>query len=455
MEMEEELADWPALFLAFHARFAPLFYRAEVRERSRAYLQALLDRVERKNGWQLAEAMGAADPDGAQRLLYQAIWDADAVRDELQRFVIETFGAPDGVLVVDESGVPKKGTKSVGVAKQYCGALGKVENCQVGVYLTYASARGHAFLDRRLFLPEEWTDDRDRCREANVPEEVAFATKAQLAQAMLEHALDLGAPAAWVTGDEGYGSAPALRAALEQRPCAYVLAVRSNEPLTVPAPTPKPRLVGLLETSASATAKLPAEGWQRLSAGAGSKGERWYAWAWQPLAEAAPAGWHKGVLVRRSLDDGELAYYRTFAPVATPLDALVKVAGMRWTIEQCLEEAKGEAGLDQYEVRHWRSWHRHMTLSLLAHAFLAALRQRANAPDPAAASGGENRHGRAHPPHPPAGVGRRQRAGGAATAGAGLALAPALAGAPAPLVPLAAPPSSPRPSLPLPPMAAS
>lgn len=387
--MEEDLADWPALFLAFHARFAPYFYRAEVRERSRAYLQALLDRVERKNGWQLAEAMGEADPNGAQRLLYAAVWDADAVRDELQRFVAEAFGRPDGILVVDESGVAKKGEKSVGVKKQYCGALGKVENCQVGVYLTYASSRGHAFLDRRLFLPEEWADHRERRREAKVPEAVAFATKPQLAQAMLAHAFALGVPAAWVTGDEGYGSAPALRASLEQRPCAYVLAVRSNEPLTVPPPVPKPRLVGLLETAASAAAKLPVDAWQRHSAGAGSKGERWYDWAWRPLAEDALAGWRKGLLVRRSLEDGELAYYRTFAPEGTPVATLVHVAGSRWTIEQCLEEAKGEAGLDQYEVRYWHSWHRHVTLALLAHAFLAALRQRANAPDRPGAGGGE------------------------------------------------------------------
>src|SRR5579859_2666012 len=266
--MEEEIAGWQELFLAFHARFAPYFYRAEVRERSRAYLQALLDRVERKNGWQLAEAMGEADPDGAQRLLYAAVWDADAVRDALQRFVAEAFGQPDGILVVDESGVPKKGEKSVGVAKQYCGALGKVEQCQVGVFLTYASSRGHAFLDRRLFLPEEWTKDAARCREAKVPEAVTFATKSQLAQAMLAHAFALGIPAAWVTGDEGYGSAPALRTSLEQRPCAYVLAVRSNEPLTVPPRAPKPRLIGLLATAASATAKLKPEAWERRSAGA-------------------------------------------------------------------------------------------------------------------------------------------------------------------------------------------
>jgi len=453
--LDEEIAGWQELFLAFHARFAPLFYRAEVRERSLAYLQALLDRVERKNGWQLAEAMGDADPDGAQRLLYAAVWDADAVRDELQRFVAEAFGRPDGILVVDESGVPKKGEKSVGVKKQYCGALGKVENCQVGVFLTYTSSLGHAFLDRRLFLPEEGTKDAARCREAKVPEAVTFATKPQLAQAMLAHAFALGIPAAWVTGDEIYGSAPALRASLEQGapqgPCAYVLAVRSNEPLTVPPRAPKPRLIGLLETAASATAKLKPEAWERHSAGAGSKGERWYDWAWLPLAETTPAGWRKWLLVRRSVDDGELASYRVFAPEHTPLEELVRVAGSRWTIEQCLEEAKGEAGLDQYEVRHWHSWHRQITLSLLAHAFLAWLRQRAQGHDLAIGIGGGNQRQYASLGHHRRRLGPSERARGAPTPGAGLALAPAPPQAPPQLVALASPPPSTRSRVPLPP----
>lgn len=448
--MEDEIAGWQGLFLAFHARFAPYFYRAEVRERSRAYLQALLDRVERKNGWQLAEAMGEADPNGAQRLLYAAVWDADAVRDELQRFVADAFGEPDGILVVDESGVAKKGEKSVGVKQQYCGALGKVENCQVGVFLTYASSLGHAFLDRRLFLPEEWAKDAARRREAKVPEAVTFATKPQLAQAMLAHAFAQGVPAAWVTGDEGYGSIPALRTSLEQRPCAYVLAVRRNEPLTVPPPVPKPRLVGLLETAASATAKLPPDAWQRHSAGAGSKGERWYDWAWLPLAERAATGWRKWLLVRRSLDDGALAYYRVFAPQDTTLERLVHVAGSRWTIEQCLEEAKGEAGLDQYEVRHWHSWHRQITLSLLAHAFLAWLRLRGQGHDLAIGSGGENQHRFASSNRQPRRTGGSERAGGAPPLGAGLAMAPAPPPAPVQLVAVATTPPGPRQSLPLP-----
>lgn len=267
----------------------------------------------------MAEAMGEADPNGAQRLLYEARWDVDAVQDELQRFVREEFGHPDGVLIVDESGVPKKGEKSVGVARQYCGAVGKVDNCRIGVFLVYASPRGAAFLDRRLYLPEEWAKDGERRREANVPEAVQFATKPELATAMLAHAFALGCSACWVTGDEVYGSAPELRTALEARPCGYVLGVRRHEPLLPPPPTPKPRLVGLTDTAAGVAAKLRPEEWQRLSAGAGAKGDRWYAWACVALAEAAPAGWRKWLLLRRSLDDGELAYYRAFGPAGTTL----------------------------------------------------------------------------------------------------------------------------------------
>jgi SRSO17 transposase len=282
-----------------------------------------------------------------------------------------------------------------------------------------------------------------------VPDAVAFATKAQLAQAMLDHAFAQGVPAAWVAGDEGYGGAPALRASLERRPCAYVVAVRSNEPITVPPPVPKPRLVGLLETAASAAAKLPPDAWQRLTAGAGSKDERWYDWAWRPLAEAAPAGWQKGLLVRRSLEDGALAYYRTFAPEDTSLAALARTAGTRWRVEQCLEEAKGEAGLDQYEVRSWHSWHRHVTLSLLAHAFLAWLRQHANAFDRPNLSGG----GKSARPRRPRAPTRRTWSGSASRRRGDCwrwpSPGPALARTPTQLVALATPPPSARSPLPL------
>lgn len=371
--MAEDVDEAEEQFAAFHARFARFFFRAQVRERSSRYLRALLDVVERKNGWQLAEAMGEDDPNGAQRLLFEAIWDEDAVRDELERFVAEQFGDPeDGIFVLDESGFSKKGTKSVGVKRQYCGAVGKKENCQVGVFLTYVSPRGHVFLDRRLYLPEEWADDAMRRTEAGVPNAITFQTKPALGRAMLAHAFELGVRGGWVTGDEVYGSDGTLRRQLEERPQAYVVAVRANEAVWMEEDEQPSRQVRVAELTAS----LPDDAWQRLSAGAGAKGPRWHDWAWKELPRHPHPGWTCWLLVRRSIDDStELAYYLAFAPAATSRQELVTVAGARWSVEQCLEEAKGETGLDQYQVRTWRSWHRHITLVLLAHAFLAWLRQ--------------------------------------------------------------------------------
>jgi len=371
--MVEELDQADEQFAAFHARFAPYFFRVQVRERSRRYLRALLGPVERKNGWQLAEAMGEADPNGAQRLLFEAVWDEDAVRDELERFVAEEFGDPhEGIFVLDESGFPKKGTKSVGVKRQYCGALGKKENCQMGVFLTYVSPRGHVFLDRRLYLPEEWADDADRRQEAGVPKDITFQTKPALGRTMLAHAFEQGVRGGWVTGDEVYGSDGTLRRQLEERQQAYVLAVRANEAVWWEEEEQAPHQVRVAELAAS----LPETAWQRLSAGKGAKGPRWYDWARRELPRHPHPGWSCWLLLRRSLDDAtELAYYLAFAPAPTPLQELVTVAGARWSVEQCLEEAKGGCGLDQYEVRTWRSWHRHITLVLVAHAFLSWLRQ--------------------------------------------------------------------------------
>ena len=431
--MVEELDRADELFAAFHARFAPFFSRAEVRERSRRYLRALLGPVERKNGWQLAEAMGEADPNGAQRLLCEAVWDEDAVRDELERFAAEHFGDPyDGVFVLDESGFPKKGTKSVGVKRQYCGALGKRENCQVGVFLTYTSPLGHVFLDRRLYLPEEWADDPVRREEAGVPDDIAFRTKPELGRAMLAHAFEVGVAGGWVTGDEVYGSDGTLRRQLEGRKQAYVLAVRANEAVWWWDEGRPPRQVRVDELIGS----LSEDAWQRLSAGDGAKGPRWYDWAWIELPRRPHPEWACWLLVRRSIEEPtELAYYLAFAPVATTLQTLVRVAGARWSVEQCLEEAKGEVGLDQYEVRTWRSWHRHITLVLLAHAFLAWLRQASR-----------ERGGKGRP-----GSGRAVGAGGAPAAGGGPAAAAALGRGAARLVAVAAPSPTTSPAQPLPP----
>ena len=419
--MVEEVDQAEDRFAAFHARFAPFFFRAEVRERSRRYLRALLAPVDRKNGWQLAEVMGEHDPNGAQRLLFEAVWDADAVRDELERFVAEQFGDPEqGIFVLDESGFPKKGAKSVGVKRQYCGMLGKRENCQVAVFLTYVSPRGHVFIDRRLYLPEEWAVDEERRTEGGVPKDITFQTKPALGRAMLDHAWELGVRGGWLTGDEVYGSDSALRRQAEQHRQAYVLTVRANEAIWMWSVEQAPGQVRVVDLVAE---RAPTE-WTRLSAGQGSKGPRWYDWTRLPLLQEAPSGWSRWLLARRSIEDPtEFAYYLAFAPAGTTLQTLVHVAGARWTVEQCLEEAKGEVGLDQYQVRSWQSWHRHITLVLLAHTFLAWLRQTA-----------EERGGKGR-----AGARGRVGAGSETAAGRDLAACPQYIRGPAGLVRVATP----------------
>jgi SRSO17 transposase len=362
----EALADWRSEFDAVHARIAGHFRRVEVRERAKRYLLGLLDRVERKNGWQLAEHLGEAGPQGMQRLLNAAVWDADAVRDDLRAYVVEHLGDAAGVLIVDETGFLKKGTKSVGVQRQYSGTAGRRENCQIGVFLGYASATGHALLDRELYLPEEWAADRDRRREAGVPDAVTFATKPALARRMLERAFAAGVPAAWVTGDELYGNDTDLRRWLEQRQQAYVLAVSSNHPLW---------RAGNQERADTLVGTLPDEYWGPLSCGTGSQGERWYDWVGLQLPYDTAAGMTHWLLVRRSRSDPtELAYFRAYGPATTALETVVRVAGQRWAIEENFEDAKGLVGLDQYEVRKWRAWYRHITLALLAAAYLEVTR---------------------------------------------------------------------------------
>jgi SRSO17 transposase len=405
------------------ARLAPRFGRVEPRRRALAYLRGLLAPVGRKNGWQLAEAAGDRTPDGMQDFLGRMRWAADAVRDDLRAYVVEHLGDPGAVLVLDETGFVKKGTKSVGVQRQYSGTAGRVENCQIGVFLGYASPKGHALIDRALYLPEGWAGDAGRRAGAGVPAAVAFVTKPKLGRAMLERALDAGVPCAWVTGDSVYGADHALRRAIEARRRGYVLGVTSGQRL------------GGRRVDAWA-AGVPPEGWQRLSAGEGSKGPRLYDWAYLLYRGGAPAGWEKGLLVRRKLDEpDELAFHLTLAPEGTTPADLVRVAGTRWTIEACFEAAKGEVGLDEYEVRSWTGWYRHVTLAMLAHAYLAVVRK-------AAVGGGAGAR-------PRRGAAAADRAGGAAAA-----LAPALgAHARSPgrprLVALATPPPAARPPLPL------
>ncbi len=325
--------------------------------------------VERKNGWQVAEEVGEATPYAIQHLLDRAKWDCDGVRDELRAYVWETLAEPKGVLVIDETGFLKKGRKSAGVQRQYSGTAGRIENCQVGVFLSYASSHGHTLLDRALYLPKSWIDDQERCREAHVPASVTFATKPELAAQMLWRTLDAGLPVAWVTGDTVYGSSQSLRAGLEARKQAYALAVACKEHVEVQ---------GTRRRVDQVARSLAREDWQELSAGTGSKGPRLFAWARIELAAPEISGWQRWLLVRRSLDEGakpvEMAYVLVFAPTGTSLEEMVEAFGARWTVEQCFEEAKGEVGLDEYEVRSWQGWHRHVTLSMLALAFLTALR---------------------------------------------------------------------------------
>ena len=344
----------------------PRFTRKETREQARAYLEGLLSGVERKNGWQLAEQLGHTNPYRVQHLLDRAVWKADLVRDELCAYVTTHLGQADGVLIVDESGFLKKGDKSVGVKRQYSGTAGRVENCQVGVFLAYATRKGHTFLDRELYLPQEWADDAPRRKAAHVPKSVHFATKPELAQAMLTRALDAGVPCAWVTGDSVYGSSHALRECLQTRRQAYVLAVANDERLS----WEQGRIRAL-----TLARRLPASSWQTLSCGEGAKGPRVYEWAWLPLDAPTQEGFAHWLLVRRSLSDPtELAYYLVFAPAATALATVAQVAGTRWSIEAGFESAKGEVGLDHYEVRSWHGWYRHMTLALVAHALLSVIR---------------------------------------------------------------------------------
>lgn len=365
---------WAAGLDAIHARIAPRFARSEPRERVAEYVRGLLAPVERKNSWTLAERAGESTPDGMQRLLATADWDADAVRDDVREYVVEQLGDRDAVLVVDETGFLKKGTKSAGVARQYSGTAGRIENCQIGVFLAYAASSGRTLLDRELYLPKAWTEDAERCAEAGIPADVEFATKPELAMRMLLRAIDAGVPAGWVAGDEVYGQYHRLRALLEEHGMSYVLAVPVNQRVIA---TVAGRV--LEERADTLAAGLPPQAWKRISAGAGSKGPRVYHWARatvRPLEDSGAGHW---LLARRNLSDPtDLAYYLCHGPADTPLRELVRVAGARWAIEESFQTAKGEVGLDQYQVRRWDGWYRHVTLAMLAHAFLTATRAAAS-----------------------------------------------------------------------------
>jgi len=361
-------------------RLGQHFPRSEPRKRAVEYLRGLLCDVERKNGWQLAERLGEATPYGVQHLLGRADWDADAVRDDLVRYAHHHLADADGVLVVDETGFLKKGTKSAGVQRQYSGTAGRVENCQVGVFLAFAGRHGHALVDRELYLPREWAADDERRKEAGIPQPVAFATKPQHPLGQLRRAWRLGVRAAWVAADAVYGNDGKFRRFLEASRQPYVLAVQSNQQLWD----------GTARSRVDAVAAgWSAGAWHRASAGAGAKGPRWYDWAVRAFGPVDERGWQLWLLVRRHREKAdERAYYLCRGPADTPWRELVRVAGSRRSIEEGFERAKGECGLDEYEVRSWAGWHRHVTLSLFALAVLTVVRNRARR------AGGRSKRGR-------------------------------------------------------------
>ncbi|MDN5920860.1 MAG: IS701 family transposase [Pseudonocardia sp.] len=350
-------------------RVAGRFGRVETRRRARSFVLGLLAELPRKNCWSIAEHTGDRDPHGMQYFLGRAKWDTDGVRDDLRGYVTDRLGDTDAVLVVDETGDLKKGEATVGVQRQYTGTAGRIENAQVAVYLVYAGARGHAMIDRELYLPRCWTEDPQRLADAGVPDEIEFATKPALATGMLTRALRAGVPARWLAGDEVYGADPGLRAECELQRIGYVLAIGKDRRI--------PTEAGPTRADALA-ADLPRQAWQRLSAGRGAKGERYYEWAWIEHTDRAHRDdpldhqcW--SLLIRRHRHTGELAFYRCYSPDPVPLRELVRVAGRRWTIEESFQAGKGLTGLDEHQLRRWTSWRRWTLLAMLAHALLAVI----------------------------------------------------------------------------------
>ena len=364
-----EAVDWATEADRLLGRMAGRFARVETRRRVRSFLFGLLADLPRKNCWSIAEHAGDGDPHGMQHLLARASWDTDGVRDDLRDYVVGALGDTDGILVVDETGDLKKGVHTVGVQRQYTGTAGRIENAQVAVYLAYAGRRGHAMIDRELYLPQSWAQDTPRCERAGVPGDVAFATKPALAAGMLSRALRAQVPARWVTADEVYGADPALRTELETNRLGYVLAIGCDRRIQTDA--------GPIRADQLA-AGLPRRAWHRLSAGPGAKGQRLHDWAWIDHTDrdrrADPLDTQQWwLLIRRHRDTGELAFYRCYSPEPVPLRELVRVADSRWSVEEAFQAGKGLAGLDEHQVRRWTSWRRWTLLAMIAHALLAVL----------------------------------------------------------------------------------
>ena len=364
--MDIDFSHWGPGFDAYMAEFAGRFPRVEPRRRASFYVRGLLSELERKNGWTLAEGAGDKTPDGMQRLLNASPWDEGGVRDDLREIITNAIGdEDDGILVVDETGFLKKGKKSAGVARMYTGTAGKTENCQIGVFLAYTSPGGQALIDRELYLPAAWTSDPDRSSAAGIPDDVKFATKYQLAQRMIQRTRAAGTPFTWVTADEVYGQAEPLRDYLESEKISYVLAVRRTEKVVL---TPD-------SSTAETVVGAPQTQWQRISAGEGTKGPRLSDWSVTQNPSSTNRPGHRYILARRGIDDPtDLAYYFCYSDKPATLQELVHVAASRWTVEECFQTGKNEAGLDHYQVRDYTAWYRHMTLSMIALAFLTIVR---------------------------------------------------------------------------------
>ena len=368
------LEEWASSLRDAKGRIRPLFQQERMAASAGLFLDALLGPERRKTGWMRAEAAG--NP----ALLGRATWDADALRDVVRDYAVETLAELDAVLIVDETGFLKQGKASCGVGRQYTGSAGKITNCQIGVFAAYVSAKGHAFIDRALYLPKAWTHDPARRAAAHVPESVTFATKPQLARAMIERAINAGVPFAWVAADSIYGVGE-IEMMLRRAGKGYVLGVNASHPFS--SWIGKPEVAGTAEEIARG---LDESAWQRLSAGAGTKGERLYDWAYCELADLGPGDygvtwsglWTRGLLIRRNLSDGELAFFTTWCPGGTGIATLVAVEGRRWAVEDAFETAKTELGLAHNETRTWHGWHRHVSLVMLAFAMMAAVRHRAN-----------------------------------------------------------------------------
>jgi len=379
--VETTLELWASSLRDVKARIRPLFSQERVAVSAGKFLDGLLGNEPRKTGWMRAEAAGDSGPWRQQAILGRGRWDADALREIVREYALETLAEETAVLVVDETGFLKQGKASCGVARQYTGSAGKITNCQIGVFASYVSRHGYAFIDRELYLPKEWTDDADRLKAAHVPDEVGFATKPQIARQMIARALAAKVPFAFVAADSVYGTGD-IETMLRKAGKGYVLGVAANH---VFRSWGKKQLIG--GTAAKIAQSLPKRAWRRLSSGEGTKGPRLHDWAYLELADLDVAQyngtltgqWTRGLLIRRNIADGAMAFFSTWCPKGTSAKKLIAVEGRRWAIEDSFESAKNELGLDHNESRSWHGWHRHVSLVMLAFAMMAAIRHHANA----------------------------------------------------------------------------